>query len=389
MFKAAYHLCGSIIEKPYLFTDGKATNVVTPVSLLEIKVTLPSRIIFSCETNCSKYDPSELAHSPNVKLGGGILGPLFKVVLNSGSIVAVRRFRKGIVKPTELDNCIGFFSQINGRLLLAILFSFWYGEEAFVAYRYLCLGSLEELLHGREGIQFTPLNWEIRCHIALCASLAVASIHSQVSKEGEPLVCGVIKASNILIQVDFSACLGGYETPYLIPSHVLIKRNPGSVAPELIDSEKSSDVFTQKSDVYSFGILLLQLITGKKPMLCDGHREVMLVDYVKFKKKEVGMQGIYDEKLLEVEDSITNIVEIAELCLLQNPNERPTMDRVVQMFQELQHKYSNAHTMKVCLINSTCLKPVYVFDIFFKDSAVVEQHCNYFLSFRKISTVLL
>ncbi|KAF9600582.1 hypothetical protein IFM89_010068 [Coptis chinensis] len=335
LLRHAYLLCSRIVEKPFNFSDGKITTG-TPVSLLEVKITLPSRIIFSCEKTGSKYDPSELAHYQTVKLGGGMLGPLFKVVLNCGSIVALRRIRKGLIKPTELDSWITFFSQVNGRCLLPILFSFWYGVEAFLVYDYLCLGSLEELLHGREGIQFTPLNWEIRCYIALCASTALASIHSQVSKEGEALVCGVTKASKILIQIDFSACLTGYETPYLIPSQVIIKRNPGRVAPELLDSSKSSDIFTQKSDVYSFGILLLELITGKKPMVNDGHTELMLADYVKFKKKEVGLQGICDEKMIGRNDTIASMVEIAELCLSLDPNERPAMDTVSQMIQQLQ-----------------------------------------------------
>ncbi|XP_077233370.1 putative inactive receptor kinase At2g26730 [Tasmannia lanceolata] len=324
-----------IIEKPVKFTNGNARYGTPPMSMLEIKVTMPSKVIFGNEGAINKYDPSEFAQIPVVRLGEGTLGPLFKAVLNSGSIVTVRKIRGSLVKSSEFDRWIKFFGGIRDAWLSPILFSFWYGSEAFLIYQYECLGSLEDLLHGKEGIQFTPLNWGIRLYIALCTSMALAALHARTSDKGEAMVCGVIKASNILIRTDFSAYLSGYETPYLASLAMIIRRNPGRVAPELVHL-KSSDKFTQKSDVYSFGVLLLELITGEKSMVSDKEEEVSLVEYVQLKKEKEGLQGIYDHKMSDIKDNMSNMVEIAELCLSENPNERPTMESVVKMIQQLQ-----------------------------------------------------
>ena len=156
----------------------------------------------------------------------------------------------------------------------------------------------------------------------------MASLH-QVTRKGSNLVCGVIKSSNILIQLDFSACLSGYETPYLIPLATIVRRNPGRVAPELTTTQNNPKVFTRKSDVYSFGVLLLEIVTGKKPTVTD------LGEYVKEKRKREGLKGVCDKKMVSVDENVVDLLGIAEVCLVHNPKERPNMERVVVMIQGL------------------------------------------------------
>lgn len=129
---------------------GKVTLTnVTPVSMLEVQVTLPTIVIFGDKTVAKKYDPAALAQLPKLRLGEGTLGTLFKIVLDCGSIIAVRMIRPGLVGDENLESWIKFFGGIHGRWLLPMHFSFWYGGEAFILYDYLCLGSLEDLLHGK------------------------------------------------------------------------------------------------------------------------------------------------------------------------------------------------------------------------------------------------
>ncbi|CAK9150815.1 unnamed protein product [Ilex paraguariensis] len=128
-------------------SEGKVTNT-TPMSLLEVKLSLPTKIIFGDAAIAQKYDAAELAQLSKIRLGEGTLGTLYKVVLNCGSIITMRKIRDGLVSTADLEFWIKFFGGLSDEWLLPMQFSLWYGGEAFVIHEYLCLGSLEELLHG-------------------------------------------------------------------------------------------------------------------------------------------------------------------------------------------------------------------------------------------------
>ena len=113
-------------EKPKSI-DGKVTTT-TSVSLLEVKVTLPMKVIFGDIIVAKKFDPPELTQIPKTRFGEGILGTLFKVVLKCGSIVTIRKIREGLIKDAvDLKLWIIFFGGIRDDWLLPIHFSFWYG----------------------------------------------------------------------------------------------------------------------------------------------------------------------------------------------------------------------------------------------------------------------
>jgi len=52
----------------------------------------------------------------------------------------------------------------------------------------------------------------------------------------------------------------------------------GYLAPEYASSGK----LTEKSDVFSFGVMLLELITGRRPVDLSGDMEDSLVDWVSY-----------------------------------------------------------------------------------------------------------
>lgn len=128
-----------------------------PISL-EVKITLPTRTIFGDDETIRRFNPSDLIQLPKNRLGEGSLGTLYKVVLDSGSIITIRKICAKVTRGRDFENWIRYFGGVrDDQWLLPLRFGFWYAGEAFVILDYLCLGSLEELLHG------TPIkNFKIR-----------------------------------------------------------------------------------------------------------------------------------------------------------------------------------------------------------------------------------
>ncbi|KAL0356203.1 UNVERIFIED_CONTAM: LRR receptor-like serine/threonine-protein kinase [Sesamum radiatum] len=100
---------------------------------------------------------------------------------------------------------------------------------------------------------------------------------------------------------------------------------------------------TEKSDVYSYGIVLLEIITGKKPVdpsFPDGQHVIQWArDHLKSKKDPV---NIIDQKLQGHPDTqvqeILQALGIALLCTSNRPEDRPTMKDVVALLKEIRHE---------------------------------------------------
>lgn len=100
---------------------------------------------------------------------------------------------------------------------------------------------------------------------------------------------------------------------------------------------------TEKSDVYSYGVVLLEIITGKKPVdptFPDGHHVIQWVrDHLKSKQDPVDiidpkLQGHPDTQIQEMLQALG----IALLCTSNRAEDRPTMKDVVALLREIRHE---------------------------------------------------
>lgn len=93
----------------------------------------------------------------------------------------------------------------------------------------------------------------------------------------------------------------------------------------------------EKSDVYSYGVVLLELVTGRKPVgeFGDG------VDIVQWVRKMTGgnkerVSKIVDPRLPNAPThEVMHVFYVALLCVEEQAVERPTMREVVQILTEL------------------------------------------------------
>lgn len=202
-------------------------------------------------------------------------------------------------------------------------------ELKFVANLFLYLFIFIELQFVATGTRSTrakPLHWTSCLKIAEDVAQGLAYIH-HVSR----LIHGNLKSSNILLGTDFEACLTDYSLAILADTS--FNDDPDSAGYKAPETRKSSRRATAKSDVYAYGILLLELLTGKHPSQHPFLLPTDVPDWVRaMREDDVGEDG-----------QLGMLTEVACICSLTSPEQRPAMWQVLKMIQEIKESVMTDH----------------------------------------------
>lgn len=202
-----------------------------------------------------------------------------------------------------------------------------------IVYDYMPNLSLLSHLHGQFASEH-HLNWKRRLNIAVGSAQGLFYLHHQVNPH---IIHRDIKASNVLLNSDFEPLVADFGFAKLIPegvSHLTtrVKGTLGYLAPEYAMWGKVSE----SCDVYSFGILLLELVSGRKPIekLPGGVKRTITEWADPFISK--GKYGDMVDRRLKGnfdEAQVRQMVHVAALCVQTDAEKRPNMKQVVNLLK--------------------------------------------------------
>ncbi|KAL5552335.1 hypothetical protein UlMin_002511 [Ulmus minor] len=266
-------------------------------------------------------------------LGESPLGMTEKVVLLEGRICVLKRFRKVSVGKSEFGRRIERLAMISQKCKhLVPLTAYLYAKRIkFVLSDYFPMGSLADLLAGGRHHGNTALDWNQRLTIIHHIAQAIAFIHSQSPTQERLMqmnVHGNVKASNVMINTDFSACLSDYGVSQLAQQVQLVPDNTWQRKPPalpLVPSHVYSDGLGQKCDIYNFGVIILEILAGPQA--------IVLKDFMIDSKASI-REGCFEFFEFSVIDGkerkqASQVLGIALACTNKSPEGRPPMDNIL------------------------------------------------------------
>ncbi|PIN25436.1 Serine/threonine protein kinase [Handroanthus impetiginosus] len=200
-------------------------------------------------------------------LGQGGFGTVYKGQLHDGTKIAVKRIECGVITgkgTAEFKSEIAVLTKVRHRHLVALLGYCLDGTEKLLVYEYMPQGTLSRHLFNwaDEGLQ--PLEWKTRLTVALDVARGVEYLHGLAHQS---FIHRDLKPSNILLGDDMRAKVADFGLVRLVPEgkssvETRIAGTFGYLAPEYAVTGR----VTAKVDVFSFGVILMELITGRKPV---------------------------------------------------------------------------------------------------------------------------
>ncbi|KAJ1387168.1 Protein kinase domain [Sesbania bispinosa] len=269
----------------------------------------------------------ELLSAPAELIRRGKHGSLYKVMLDNGVQLAVKRIKDWGISKQDFQRRMNLITQVKHPRVMPPVAYYCSQQEKLLAYEYLQNGSLFMLLYGSQN--GNSLDWGSRLNVAAKVSEALAYMHEELRESG--IAHGNLKSSNILFDKNMDPCISEYglmvaenQVQYVI-SHNKSPKN------------RNLNAAIFKADVYAFGVMLLELLTGKV-VKNDGFD---LVKWVNSVVREEWTVEVFDKSLISQgasEERMVNLLQVALKCINPSPKNRPSMSQVAEMTNALKEE---------------------------------------------------
>ncbi|XP_052137199.1 protein kinase STUNTED-like isoform X1 [Oryza glaberrima] len=328
------------VAVPSRSNSGKSSVVIEELDNSSDKE-IPEELIALREKFPSVYSTfshSELAKitsdfSPECIVGQGGTSQVYKGCLENGKELAVKILKYSDEVLKEFVSEIEIVSSLSHKNIISLAGFCFKDTDLLLVYEYLRRGSLEEILHGEKGCD-NFFGWTERFNVALGVAHALDYLHG--SGNNRPVIHRDVKSSNILISEDFEPKLSDFGLALWdtdATSQITCNDVAGTfgyLAPEYFMHGKVND----KIDVYAFGVVLLELISGKKP-LCTGcpKGQESLVMWANSIIQGGKLTQLVDPNL-PTEDHANKVERMtlaASLCIRPTPQRRPHIAVVLKL----------------------------------------------------------
>lgn len=286
--------------------------------------------------------------APQNKIGQGGFGMVYKGRLRDGRLVAIKRGKKDAYEQrlsVEFQTEVETLSQVDHLNLGKLIGYSEEGNERILVVEYVSNGNLGEHLEGKYG---KVLDMSTRLDIAIDVAHALTYLHLYADR---PIIHRDIKSSNILLTETYRAKVADFGFSRVGPStdvgatHVStqVKGTAGYLDPEYLNTYQ----LNTKSDVYSFGILLVEIVTGRRPIELKRRSEERVTVRWAFRKFVEGKVGEVLDPKLESSPAALGILErVAELafaCSAPTKGDRPSMKKAAEVLWEIRKDFLVEH----------------------------------------------
>lgn len=264
-------------------------------------------------------------------------GIVFKACLQDGTVLSIRRLVDGPIEESVFRREAEALGKVKHRNLTVLRGYYVNQDVRLLVYDYMPNGNLATLLQEASHQDGHVLNWPMRHLIALGIARGLAFLHTNAHLT---IIHGDVKPNNVQFDADFEAHLSDFGLDRL----AAIPADPSSSAPTPAGSlgYVSPEInltgqMTKESDVYSFGIVLLELLTGRRPVMFTQDEDI--VKWVKRQLQTGQISELFDPSLLELDPESSEweefllAVKVALLCTAPDPLDRPSMTEVVFMLE--------------------------------------------------------
>ncbi|ONK72617.1 uncharacterized protein A4U43_C04F21270 [Asparagus officinalis] len=323
----------SVVQWVMNLPDRSLLHSATNSLIKELEIVLHSN-----SSTCKWFQYEELQISTNYfsadyLIGKGGSSQVYKGCLPNGDKVAIKMSK--LSKETSRDFLLeaDIITKLQHERVVPLLGICIECQTFLSIYGYFSKGSLEENLHGNRTKP--PLSWHKRFKIAVGVAEALSYLHNGSSR---PVIHRDVKSSNILLNDNFEPQISDFGFAIWAPMNSLSQAHTdvvgtfGYLAPEYFMYGKVSN----KIDVYAYGVVLLELLTGRKP-ICDENpkgQESLVMWATPILERgdfrdffDPNLEGKYDENQLR------RMVLVASLCISRMAHLRPQMSQVLRLLQ--------------------------------------------------------